>query len=170
MSLLSDTDREFMGDCALPTYTGRLAVESDRAWLDEVNADSVVYDNADKLIIDPPDRLTSPFRLCRVFRRNSDNERILWVSNHYDPMNGIIRLFGFGVHPAHRKQGHQKKYREESWTWVKNQTWFKENIQTSLHDVAHALLKTDFHEAYEAVNTNRGAITYKANVSDINYV
>lgn len=169
MSLLSDTDREFMGDVVLPTYTGKIAVESDRAWLDEVNADSAVYDNADALIIDLPDRLSSPFRLCRVFKRNSDNERIFWVSNHWDPINGIQRLFGWGVHPDHRNQGHQTKYREESWPWVKNQTWFKENIETSLHDVAHALLKTDFHEAYEAVNTNRGLVTYKANVSDINY-
>lgn len=169
MSLLSDTDLAFLGNVVLPTYTGSIAVESDRAWLDEVNADSIVYDNADNLIIDLPDRLTNPFRLCRVFRRNSDNENIFWVSNHYDPMNGIIRLFGFGVHPDHRRQGHQRQYMQESWVWVKAQTWFQENINISMHDSSPALANVTLDSSYDAVNTNRGAITYRANVSDINY-
>jgi hypothetical protein len=157
-------------DIEFESYIGSWPTEDDREWILETCADSKILtpEESISLFMPPkPEAIDGAFFVSRVYRRKSDNERIMVVCNRYDIPNNNITFSGIGIHPDHRRQGHGAGYSNESWAWAEANPWFHENIKTSIylhHPVAGHRVSKD---SYEAKTTNRGQILLIATAEDI---
>ena len=98
-------------------YSSHHATEEDREWLEEIFADSPIYENANHAILPHPtleeiNALGSPGAKDVVFSLiySKEGQRIVWEliinSCNQGTGTGITIVNGIGIHPDFKDQGH----------------------------------------------------------------
>ena len=148
---------------SLTTYDGRTAVESDRAWLEEVLADNTIH-TPDDAIFDAPDGTEDSFKNSRIIS-TKDGTRILWVLTAFSKEAKTLAPLGVAVHPDHRGQGHYSRYIKEVFQYSQANNMLDE--YTNVHDQALPVAGNTGIPGTAATRTERGYVIREGTVQDI---
>jgi hypothetical protein len=170
-------------------YSSHHATEEDREWLEEIFADSPIYENANHAILPHPtleeiNALGSPGAKDVVFSLiySKEGQRVMWELTNYSCTRGIgtgkVITFGIGIHPDFRSQGHLPIFAKERFKAAKAAM----KLYPFIHEWA------SLFEQYKSVNApavvsdqvtewdnapsfkvslNRGQATYRMRFEDI---
>jgi len=169
-------------------YSSHHATEEDREWLEEIFADSPVYENANHAILPHPtleeiNALGSPGAKDVVFSLiySKEGQRVVWELTNYSCTRGIgtgkAITFGIGIHPDFRSQGHlpifaKERYKaakaamkSDCYEWV---ALFKQYKSVTAPAVVRDQVVEWNNPAIPfKVSLNRGQATYRMRFEDI---
>jgi len=149
---------------SLTTYDCRTAVESDRAWLEEVLADNTAH-TPDDAIFDAPDGTEDSFKNSRIIS-TKDGTRVIWTLTAFSKGAKTLATLGIAVHPDHRGQGHYSKYIKEIFQYAKDNNPLLEDY-TNVHDQALPVAGNTGIPGTAATRTDRGYVIREGTVQDI---
>ena len=152
----------------LPTYSGRIIVEDDRSWLEEVFEASEQEFSTDVAIIPTPDPTTPQFQISAVW--SIGEERIIWTMNNYTrglDGRGMVVGGALAIHPNHRGQGHHQRYINEIFAFVKETDLLHDDFSLYTETVTPAAASSGIVPGVTAQATQRGSILRSGLLQDI---